>query len=174
MRLWVELRIVAEQQLAEMELALDAYRTQRHLFEQISAEDLHQHLATGDVFLLDVRPRLEYDAGHLSGAIAIPIDELLDPLDELPTDKLIVTYCRGPLCVYADQALELITTSGRHGRGWKKASPNGNWLAIPWLIPTRLRTGTRVDQYQRADILVHLSILPEVCDDRYCTATDRR
>ena len=114
-RLWVELRIVAEQQLAEMDRALDTYRTQRHSFEQISAEDLHQHLATGDVLLLDVRPPLEYAAGHLPGAIAIPIDELLDRLDELPTDKLIVTYCRGPLCVYADQALELITTSGRHG-----------------------------------------------------------
>ena len=75
-RLWVELRIVAEQQLAEMDRALDAYRTQRHSFEQISAEDLHQHLATGDVFLLDVRPQLEYDAGHLPGAIAIPLDEL--------------------------------------------------------------------------------------------------
>ena len=114
-RLWVELRIVAEQQLAEMDRALDTYRTQRHSFEQISAEDLHQQLATGDVLLLDVRPPLEYAAGHLPGAIAIPIDELLDRLDELPTDKLIVTYCRGPLCVYADQALELITTSGRHG-----------------------------------------------------------
>jgi rhodanese-related sulfurtransferase/DNA-binding MarR family transcriptional regulator len=114
-RLWVELRTVAEQQLAEMDRALDAYRPQRHAFEQISAEDLHQHLAMGDVLLLDVRPRLEYDASHLPGAIAIPIDQLLDRLDELPTDKLIITYCRGPLCVYADQALELITTSGRRG-----------------------------------------------------------
>jgi rhodanese-related sulfurtransferase/DNA-binding MarR family transcriptional regulator len=114
-RLWVELRTVAEQQLAEMDRALDAYRTQRHSFEQISADDLHQHLAMGDVLLLDVRPQLEYDASHLPGAIAIPIDELPDRLDELPTDKLIVTYCRGPLCVYADQALELITTSGRQG-----------------------------------------------------------
>jgi len=114
-RLWVELRTVAEQQLAEMDRVRDAYRPQRHAFEQIAAEDLHQHLATGDVLLLDVRPQLEYDASHLLGAIAIPIDELLYRLDELPTDKLIVTYCRGPLCVYADQALELITTSGRRG-----------------------------------------------------------
>lgn len=114
-RLWVELRTVAEQQLAQMDRALDAYRPQRHSFEQISAEDLHQHLAMGDVLLLDVRPQLEYDASHLAGAVAIPIDELPDRLDELPTDKLIVAYCRGPLCVYADQALELITSSGRRG-----------------------------------------------------------
>ena len=112
-QLWVELRKVAEQQLAEMDRALDAYRTRRHSFEQISLEDLQRQLATDDVLLLDVRPQLEYDAGHLPGAIAIPIDELLDRLDELPTDTLIVTYCRGPLCVYADDALELITSSGR-------------------------------------------------------------
>jgi rhodanese-related sulfurtransferase len=112
-RLWIELRTVAEQQLPAMDRALDTYRAHRHAFDQISAEELHQHLATGDVFLLDVRPQLEYDAGHLPDAIAIPIDELGGRLDELPTDKLIVTYCRGPLCVYADQALELITASGR-------------------------------------------------------------
>jgi rhodanese-related sulfurtransferase len=54
-------------------------------------------------------------ARHLPGAISIPIDELPNRLDELPSDKLIVAYCRGPLCVYADQALEIITASGREG-----------------------------------------------------------
>jgi rhodanese-related sulfurtransferase len=114
-RLWIELRTVAEQQLAEMDRALDAYRPHRHDFAQLSTEDLRQRLGTGDVLLLDVRPRLEYEAGHLPDARSIPLDELPDRLAELPTDALIVTYCRGPLCVYADQALELITTSGRRG-----------------------------------------------------------
>jgi rhodanese-related sulfurtransferase/predicted transcriptional regulator len=114
-RLWVELRTVAAQQIAEMDRALDAYRMHRHDFESISAPGLQQHLDAGDVLLLDARPRLEYDAGHLPGAISIPLDELPRRLDELPTDQLIVTYCRGPLCVYADQALELITASGRRG-----------------------------------------------------------
>lgn len=114
-RLWVELRTVAEQQLAEMDRALDAYRAHRHDFVQLSAEELLQHLDAGDVLLLDVRPRHEYEASHLPRARSIPINELPDRLDELPTDVLIVTYCRGPLCVYADQALELITASGRQG-----------------------------------------------------------
>jgi rhodanese-related sulfurtransferase len=114
-RLWIELRTVAEQQLAEMDRALDAYRPHRHDFIQLSTEDLRQRLGTGDVLLLDVRPRLEYEAGHLPDARSIPLDELPDRLNELPTDALIVTYCRGPLCVYADQALELITASGRQG-----------------------------------------------------------
>jgi rhodanese-related sulfurtransferase/biotin operon repressor len=114
-RLWIELRTVAERQLGEMDRALDAYRPQRHDFVQLSTEDLYQRLGTGDVLLLDVRPHLEYQAGHLPDARSIPLDELPDRLAELPTDALIVTYCRGRLCVYADQALELITASGRQG-----------------------------------------------------------
>jgi len=114
-RLWVELRTVAEKQLAEMDRALDAYRTRRRDFAHLSPAELRPQLDRGDALLLDARPRLEYDSGHIPTAISIPIDELPNRLDELPTDKLIVTYCRGPLCVYADQALELIMASGRQG-----------------------------------------------------------
>ncbi len=114
-RLWVELRMVAAQQLAEVDRALDAYRAHRHAFAGISAAELRRLIDTGDLVLLDARQRLEYEAGHLPSAISIPIDELPGRLDELPTDTLIVAYCRGPLCVYADQALELITASGRRG-----------------------------------------------------------
>jgi DNA-binding transcriptional ArsR family regulator len=114
-RLWVELRTIAEQQLAGMDRALDAYRQQRHTFSQIAADEVRTRLQTGDIVLLDVRPTIEYVAGHLPGALSIPIDELPQRLAELPTKALIVAYCRGPLCVYADQALELITASGRRG-----------------------------------------------------------
>jgi rhodanese-related sulfurtransferase len=114
-RLWVELRTVADQQLAGMDRALDAYRQQRHTFSQIAADEVRTRLQAGDIILLDVRPPIEYVAGHLPGARSIPIDELPQRLAELPTNALIVAYCRGPLCVYADQALELITASGRRG-----------------------------------------------------------
>jgi DNA-binding transcriptional ArsR family regulator/rhodanese-related sulfurtransferase len=114
-RLWVELRTVAEKQLAEMDRAIDVYRPRRRDVTRLSPVELRHQLDRGAVLLLDARPRLEYDAGHLPAAISIPIDELPDRLDELPVDKLIVTYCRGPLCVYADQALELIVASGRQG-----------------------------------------------------------
>jgi rhodanese-related sulfurtransferase len=114
-RLWVELRTLAERQLAGMERALDAYRTQRHAFAQITPYEVRQRLQNGEIVLLDVRPVLEYSAGHLPGARSLPLEELPRRLDELPADRLIVTYCRGPLCVYADQALALITESGRRG-----------------------------------------------------------
>jgi rhodanese-related sulfurtransferase len=115
-RLWLQLRAVAEQQLAEVDRALDAYRQRRHEFEQISADELRTRLRAGEVVLLDVRPTEEYQAGHLPEAISIPLDELERRLSELSTDKTIVAYCRGPYCVYADDALELLAE-----RGWQVA-----------------------------------------------------
>lgn len=115
-RLWLQLRAVAEQQLAEVERALDAYRQHRHEFEGISADELRERLDNNEVVLLDVRPKAEYQAGHLPAAISIPLDELERRLNELPQDKTIVAYCRGPYCVYADEALELLAE-----RGWEVA-----------------------------------------------------
>lgn len=110
--LWLQLRTVAEQQLAEVERALDAYRQRRHEFKQVSADELQARLRQGEVVLLDVRPAAEYQAGHIPGAISIPIDELERRLSELPPDKTITAYCRGPYCVYADEALELLAEQG--------------------------------------------------------------
>lgn len=114
-RLWIELRTLAMRQLAELDRALDDYRPHRYDLTTITLDELRAGLATGDMLLLDVRPRLEFAAGHLPGALSIPLDELPARLDNLPRDRVIVTYCRGPLCVYADQALERIIASGRQG-----------------------------------------------------------
>jgi rhodanese-related sulfurtransferase/DNA-binding MarR family transcriptional regulator len=111
-RLWFELRGVAERQLAEVEQALNAYRNRRHEFEVVSVEDLRVKLRKNEVILLDVRPIVEYRAGHLPEAISIPLDELERRLAELPRDKTVVAYCRGPYCVYADEALELLDKQG--------------------------------------------------------------
>jgi rhodanese-related sulfurtransferase len=115
-RLWLELRNVAELQLAEVERALQAYRPRRHSFDRISISELQERLVRDDVVLLDVRPEAEFMAGHLPGSVSIPLDELEGRLHELPPGKLIVAYCRGPYCVFADEALELLTQ-----RGWKVA-----------------------------------------------------
>jgi rhodanese-related sulfurtransferase len=110
--LWVELRAVAERQLAEVEDTLAAYRPHRHLFETISITALQERQRTGEVVLLDVRPKVEYQAGHLPGAISMPVEEVAHRLEELPVGKLIVAYCRGPYCVYADEALDLLAAQG--------------------------------------------------------------
>jgi rhodanese-related sulfurtransferase/DNA-binding transcriptional ArsR family regulator len=111
-RLWLELRAVAERQLTEVERALDAYRNRRHEFEKISIAELRDRLREGEVVLLDVRPQVEYQAGHLPGAISVPLDELERRLDELPRNRTLVAYCRGPHCVLADEAIELLTEQG--------------------------------------------------------------
>ena len=115
-RLWLELRGVAELQLAEVDRALSDYRPLRYDFQKISADSLQERMKGGEVVLLDVRPDVEFQAGHLPAAVSIPLDELELRLGELPKDKLIVAYCRGPYCAFADQALELLS-----GRGWKVA-----------------------------------------------------
>lgn len=114
-RLWTELRSVAVSQLAEVERALDQYRPQRQNFPTMTPTELRAGMARGDVVLLDVRPAEEFQAGHLPGARSLPLDELPTRLDELPAEALLVTYCRGPLCVYADEALSQIIASGRRG-----------------------------------------------------------
>lgn len=115
-RLWLELRAVAESQLAEVGRALDAYRDRRHEFQRITAKELRRRLDARDAILLDVRPAEEYAAGHLPGARSIPWDEIEERLAELPRDVLVVAYCRGPYCVYADSALSVLAE-----RGWNVA-----------------------------------------------------
>ena len=115
-RLWLELRAVAERQLADVERALDAYRDRRHQFERVTAGELRERLDAEEVILLDVRPGEEYAAVHLPGARSIPWDEIEERLAELPDDTSVVAYCRGPYCVYADTALGILAD-----RGWKVA-----------------------------------------------------
>lgn len=113
MRLWLELRAVGEQQLDEVDEALDAYRTRRHEFEKVTIDELRDRLRAGKAVLLDVRPDEEYQAGHLPQAISIPLDELERRLGELPRNRTLVVYCRGPLCVLADDALSVLSERGR-------------------------------------------------------------
>ena len=70
--------------------------------------DLLERAKSSDVVILDARPANEYQAGHIAGAISVPIDDLQDRLRSLPRDKEFVAYCRGPYCVYADRAVELL------------------------------------------------------------------
>ena len=92
-RLWLELRGVAEQQLAEVEQALDAYRDRRHEFQSVAVDELRERQRNGEAILLDVRPAAEYESGHLPGAISIPLDQLERRLDELPADRQVIAYC---------------------------------------------------------------------------------
>jgi rhodanese-related sulfurtransferase/DNA-binding transcriptional ArsR family regulator len=110
--LFIELRRVAERQLAEVGQVLDRFRSHRYDFEQISVEQMREGMDRDEIILIDARPDIEYQAGHLPGAVSLPIDVLAKRIDELPTGKIMVAYCRGPYCADADEALILLSAYG--------------------------------------------------------------
>jgi rhodanese-related sulfurtransferase/predicted transcriptional regulator len=120
LRLWLALRDASASRLAEVERAARDYVGEE--VERITPEELRARLASEDVVLVDVRPSDEYAAGHIEGAVSIPIDELDERLKELPKDREIVAYCRGPFCAFAHDAVRRLTGSGREARrleeGW--------------------------------------------------------
>jgi len=114
--LWASVRSVAVRHLAEVSVLADEYLGARDEVEQISAGELEGRIARGTVVGLDVRPEREYAAGHIAGARSIPIDELDDAVAKLPRRREIVAYCRGPYCVYADDAVRLLRERGLNAR----------------------------------------------------------
>ncbi|AYY14590.1 ArsR family transcriptional regulator [Actinobacteria bacterium YIM 96077] len=112
--LYTLLRQVANAHLSDVENARAAYLGPDT--EQVSREDLLRRARDGDVMVLDVRPHEEYVAGHIPGAISVPVDQLADKLAELPVDQEIVAYCRGAYCVMAHEAVRLLTAHGRDAR----------------------------------------------------------
>jgi rhodanese-related sulfurtransferase/DNA-binding HxlR family transcriptional regulator len=117
---WLALRAASVARLAEVERAAREYLGDD--VEAIGRDELVERLRNCDVILVDVRPSEEFDAGHIEGARSIPIDELQDRLAELPTDREIVAYCRGPFCAYAHEAVRTLESAGRRARrmseGW--------------------------------------------------------
>jgi rhodanese-related sulfurtransferase len=117
---WLTLRDAAASQLAEVERAARSYLGEE--VDRVGREELRERLRRGDVVLVDVRPPQEFDAGHIEGARSIPLDELDRRLDELPPDREVIAYCRGPFCAYAHEAVRRLRAEGREARrlddGW--------------------------------------------------------
>jgi rhodanese-related sulfurtransferase/DNA-binding transcriptional ArsR family regulator len=106
------LRGVAEERLTEVDQIADAYFEQRGDLVAIDSSELRRRVKAGDVTILDVRPVEEYRAGHIPGAVSIPVGELKARLKELPRDRDIVAYCRGRFCVMAVEAVEQLRLKG--------------------------------------------------------------
>jgi len=120
LRLWLALRDASAARLAEVQRAAHDYLGED--VETVGREELLKRLASGDAVLVDVRPEEEFAAGHIEGARSIPIEELERRLEELPADREVVAYCRGPFCAYAHEAVRRLQESGREARrledGW--------------------------------------------------------
>src|SRR5437588_6997067 len=117
---WLALRDASAGRLAEVERAARDYLGED--VQRIGRDELRERLARGDAVLIDVRPQEEYAAGHIEGARSIPLDELDRRLAELPADREIVAYCRGPFCAFAHEAVRRLTSAGHDSRrlaeGW--------------------------------------------------------
>ncbi|MGW0878148.1 ArsR/SmtB family transcription factor [Streptomyces sp. NPDC002671] len=111
-QLFALLRKVAERHQSAVPAARDAYLGEDGAPE-VTRRELRARVAAGDVVVLDVRPAEEYLAGHIPGAVSIPVEELADRINELPEDSEIVVYCRGEYCVLAYDAVRLLTDRGR-------------------------------------------------------------
>src|SRR5919206_4206505 len=103
-RTWQAVRALAESRLYEVDGVVEDYLVDRDALEAVDAAESMERLSAGSVVVLDVRPEEEYRAGHIPGALSVPVDTLEAALQTLPKDREIVAYCRGPYCVFSDEA----------------------------------------------------------------------
>ena len=134
LRLWLALRDASVSQLAEVERAAGDYLGEA--VDAVGRAELIARLRKGDVVLIDVRPTEEFEAGHINGAQSIPLEELEDRLAELPADREVVAYCRGPFCAYAHEAVRHLQAAGRRARRLEEGWPEWRLASQP---PTRRR-----------------------------------
>jgi rhodanese-related sulfurtransferase/DNA-binding MarR family transcriptional regulator len=125
------LRSVAERRFAELERLVRDHFGDRSDRQPVKMDELVQRARKRDVVILDARPAHEYAAGHISGAISVPVDELQERLRRLPKTKEYVAYCRGPYCVYADRAVEALRASGRRARRLVDGFPEWKAAGLP-------------------------------------------
>jgi rhodanese-related sulfurtransferase len=110
--LWVTLRSQAEQRLVELQVALATMVEHGDDLQGVDRDDILKRAAAGDVVVLDVRPQPEFEAAHLPHARSLPVDELRKRIAEVPKDVPVVAYCRGPFCLMAKDAVELLRSKG--------------------------------------------------------------
>jgi len=131
------IRQLAERHLAEVSRIVETYLTARDELEPVGREDLLERARTGAVLVLDVRPSEEYRAGHIPGAVSVPVEDLEDSISELPSGKELVAYCRGPYCVLAFRAVEILRARGLQARRLADGFPEWRAAGLPISVSTR-------------------------------------
>jgi len=132
---WLAVRALAVRLVPEMDRLAAGYLGDRDDLATIDRAELLEGLARGRFLVIDVRPEAEHRAGHLPGAIPVPPDQLDDRLADLPDDREIVAYCRGPYCVYADNAVRWLTANGRPARRYIDGIPEWRRSGGPVTTP---------------------------------------
>lgn len=129
--LWTAVREVASRHVAEVSVLADEYLGERDQIEQLTASELLDRLARGNAVVLDVRPESEFRAGHIAGARSAPLASLEEVASRLPRRREIVAYCRGPYCVYADDAVRLLRACGLEARRLDVGFPEWQRAGLP-------------------------------------------
>lgn len=128
------LRELAESRLAEIEQVTLAFLSERGAMETVGSEELLRRVREGEVTLIDVRPVDEYKSGHIPGALSVPLTELKKRLAELPKNREVVAYCRGPYCVMAMEAVGLLRKKGFKAHRMEQSVLD--WRAKGWRVET--------------------------------------
>lgn len=131
-RFWRGLQGMARDSRPDIEQLVDQYLGEEDGIEELTKEDLWQRLKRKDkLVILDVRPREEYEAGHIPGAVSIPLGELKKRIKELPKTKQIVAYCRGPLCALAPEAARYLKSKGYKVKRLAEGAPDWETAGLP-------------------------------------------
>jgi rhodanese-related sulfurtransferase len=130
--LWRTVRDIGSQRLAEVDRIVQTYLSDRESLEAITSNELLQRMRDDSIVVLDVRPVDEYRQGHIATALSVPVAELANHLAEMPRDREIVAYCRGPYCVFADEAIQILRDEGYAARRLVEGFPE--WRAAHFPI----------------------------------------
>ena len=128
---WKALRDLGVERIAAVEKLVKDFRKSRFQLESVTIDELMSKLNSGKVTILDVRPESEFKSGHIANSISIPFDQLARRLKELPKRNEIIAYCRGPFCVYADDAVSLLNKSGYKAKRLEEGYPDWQIMGLP-------------------------------------------
>lgn len=128
---WKALRELGVERIASIDKLVRDFRKGKFELESVTIDELAGKIGSGKVFVLDVRPEMEYKKGHIANSISIPFDQLSSRLKELPRRKQIIAYCRGPFCVYADDAVALLKKAGYKAKRLDQGYPDWAIMGLP-------------------------------------------
>ena len=128
---WKSIRDLGIERIAAIDKLVDDFRQPKYKIESVSIDELRRRIASGRVTILDVRPETEFNAGHIPNSISIPFDQLKDRLSELPKRNEIIAYCRGPFCVFADEAVAMLIQSGYRAIRLQEGFPDWAVVGLP-------------------------------------------
>jgi len=128
---WQTMRQLGLERIAEMEKIIKEFREKRNVLEVVKMDELLTRMKSRNIILLDVRPTSEYDAGHILGALNIPVEDLTYQLKKLSKNKEYVAYCRGPFCVFADEAVNILIKKGFRAKRLAEGFPDWKLKGLP-------------------------------------------